>query len=370
MRIAQVSPPWLAVPPAGYGGIEWVVALLADGLAERGHDVTLFATGDSRTKARLEFVFERAPGPKFINEIWHDSLHTLHAFRDPDAFDVYHLHAPFSSLAAAAALRVPAVHTLHGAFDPEMRWLYSLVKDRLWFVAISEAQRAHMPDLNYAGVVYNGVDLPLYPFRAEKEDFLLFLGRAAPEKGVLRAVLTAREAGMRLVVAVKVAHPTEEKHWRDEVLPAMPPDATVLGEITLQEKVDLLSRARAVLFPIDWEEPFGLVMTEAMACGTPVIATPRGSVPEIVVDGETGFVVSVEDYPREAAMALRRLGEIDPVACRERVETRFSKEAMVAGYERVYGLAADQPRGSEPSVGGLDPTGPAVAPVRDASAPT
>jgi glycosyltransferase involved in cell wall biosynthesis len=195
-----------------------------------------------------------------------------------------------------------------------------------------------MPALNYAGVVYNGVNVPDYPFRRaeEKEEFVLFLGRAAPDKGALRAVQAAKEAGERIVLAVKVAHADEERHWNDDVLPALPADATVMGEITLGEKVDLLSRAKAVLFPIDWDEPFGLVMTEAMACGTPVIATPRGSVPEVVVDGETGFVVSVEDYPQEAAAALRRLGEIDPAACRARVEEKFSKESMVAGYVDVF----------------------------------
>jgi glycosyltransferase involved in cell wall biosynthesis len=343
VRVGLVAPPWLAVPPKGYGGIEWVVALLADGLAGRGHDVTLFATGDSVTRARLEFVFPQAPGPKAINDIILDTLHTLHAFRDPSRFDVFHVHTPFSALAVAASLPVPAVHTVHGSFTESMRRIYAEVGDRVWYVAISEAQRAQMPELRYAGVVYNGVDVGRYPFRREKEGFVLFLGRAAPEKGVLRAVLAAREAGVPLVLAVKVADPVEEVHWNDEVVPNLPPGTVTLGEVSLEEKLDLLSRARAVLFPIDWDEPFGLVMAEAMACGTPVIATPRGAAPEVVADGVTGFVVSVEGYPQEAARAIERLGEIDPAACRARVEERFSKEAMVAGYERVYELAVGRP---------------------------
>jgi glycosyltransferase involved in cell wall biosynthesis len=342
MRIAQIAPPWLAVPPKGYGGIEWVVSLLADGLVERGHEVTLFATGDSSTKATLDYAFAQAPGPRLINDIWHDVVHTLHSFRHLEAFDVFHIHAPWSALAVGASIGRPAVYTLHGSFTDQMRRIYEEVGDRVWYVAISQAQRAHMPELRYAGVVYNGVDLPAYPFRPaeEKDDFVLFLGRAAPEKGVLRAVRAAREAGQRLVCAVKVAEATEQQHWEREVLPEMPADATVLGEISVEEKMDLLARARAVLFPIDWDEPFGLVMTEAMACGTPVIATPRGSVPEVVADGETGFIVSVENYPREAAAALERLAEIDAAACRTRVDRLFSKDAMVAGYERVYELAA------------------------------
>jgi len=336
VRIAEVSPPWLAVPPKGYGGIEWVVALLADGLAERGHDVTLFATGDSVTKARLDYAFDTAPGPKLINDIWHDTIHTLHTYRHPEDFDVFHVHSPWSALVVPATLGLPLVHTLHGSFTPEMRRLYAAMGDRVRYVAISENQRSHMPELPYAGVVYNGIDVPAYPFRKQKEDFVLFLGRAHPDKGVLRAVLAAKQAGTPLVVAVKVAHEDEERHWNEDVLPAMPANATVLGEVTNAEKLDLLSRAKAVLFPIDWDEPFGLVMPEAMVCGTPVIATPRGSVPEIVADGETGFVVSVENYPAEAAARLERLDEIDPAACRARVEARFSREAMVEGYEAAF----------------------------------
>ncbi len=336
MRIAQVSPPWLAVPPKGYGGIEWVVALLADGLAERGHDVTLFATGDSVTRAKLEYAFAEAPGPRLINDIWHDTVHTMLAYRDPSRFDVFHVHSPWSALVAGAMSGIPTVHTLHGSFTDEMRRLYAEVADRVWFVAVSEDQKRHMEDLRYGGVVYNGIDLDRYPFRARKEDFVLFLGRAAPDKGLRRAVLAAREARVRLVCALKIAHHEEEEEWERNVKPILPADAEILGEVTHERKADLLSRARAVLFPIDWDEPFGLVMTEAMACGTPVIATPRGSVPEVVADGETGFIVSVENYAREAAERLGHLGEIDPAACRARVQEGFSKEAMVAGYERVF----------------------------------
>jgi glycosyltransferase involved in cell wall biosynthesis len=348
MRIAEIAPPWLAVPPYGYGGIEWVVSLLADGLAEAGHEVTLFATGDSTTKARLDFAIDKAPGPEHINDVWYDTLHTVHAFRNPDRFDLIHIHSPWSALAAGVAVDRAVVHTVHGSFSPEMRRLYSEVTDRVWFVAISESQRDHMPELPYAGVAYNGIDLDRYPFRRDKEDFLLFLGRADPDKGPLRAVLAAREAGLRLFIAVKVAHPKEREHWERDVRPMLGPDTIVLGEISHEEKIDLLGRARAVLFPIDWEEPFGLVMAEAMACGTPVLATPRGAVPEVVEDGRTGFILPVEDYPARAAIALRDVGDLDPLACRRRVEECFSKEAMVAAYEGAFRIALEDPRSEAP----------------------
>jgi glycosyltransferase involved in cell wall biosynthesis len=338
VRIAQVAPPWLAVPPKGYGGIEWIVALLADGLAEAGHDVTLFATGDSVTKAALRYVFDEAPGSEAINSPGPDAAHALEALRNPAEFDVYHVHAPFAELVGAVMAGVPVVHTLHGEFSPVWREIYSRIADRVWYVAISESQRAQMPELRYAGVVYNGIDLDRYPLRTEKEDFVLFLGRTAPEKGVRRAVETARLTGDRLVLAVKVAAEHEEAEWA-AVEPMLPENAEVLGEVTHEEKVELLQRAKAVLFPIDWEEPFGLVMAEAMACGTPVIATPRGAAPEVVEDGRTGWIVSVAGYPEEAAARLQRLEEIDPHACREHVRAHFSKETMVAGYERVYELA-------------------------------
>jgi glycosyltransferase involved in cell wall biosynthesis len=340
VRIAQVCPPWLAVPPKGYGGIELVAALLADGLVEAGHEVTLFATGDSSTKAQLEFVYEVALGTTKINDIVLDTTHSLFAMQNVrDRFDLLHVHTPFSALAAAIETGVPTVHTLHGSFTPEMSRLYSYVGGRAWFVAISQAQRTFRPQLRYAGVVHNGIDLDEYEVNEKKDDFLLFLGRATPEKGWRRAIDTALLVGTPLISAVKIAEPIERREWEENIRPNLPPDFEVLGEISHAEKVDLLRRAKAVLFPIDWPEPFGLVMVEAMACGTPVIGTPRGAVPEVIEDGVTGWVVEVDDYPAHAAERLSRLHEIDPYRCRDRVARLFSKESMLAGYEDAYSIA-------------------------------
>jgi glycosyltransferase involved in cell wall biosynthesis len=337
MRIAQVSPPWVAVPPRGYGGIEWIVSFLSDGLADRGHDVTLFATGDSETTAKLEFAFEEAPGPTSNNSIWHDTVHQALVHRDTSRFDLIHQHTYWSGMVAALNLELPVVHTLHRALTPEMRRVYEPVADRVWFVALSEAQRSTMPELRYAGVVHNGIDTSIYPLQKDKEDFLLFLGRTNPDKGALRAVEAARAAGMPLVMSVKLAEPVEEDHFKEEIEPVLWDGVTVIREAPHDEKVDLLGRARAVLFPIDWEEPFGLVMVEAMSSGTPVIATPRGAVPEVIEDGVTGFIVPVEGYAEAAADALKRLDEIDPQVCRARVEERFTKDRMIDDYVDLYG---------------------------------
>jgi glycosyltransferase involved in cell wall biosynthesis len=212
--------------------------------------------------------------------------------------------------------------------------LYSRVARRHWFVAISESQRSMAPEnLRWAGVVYNGIPMDRYPLRQDKDDFLFFLGRADEEKAPHLAILAARQAGRRLVLCATTKNERERAYWASEVEPILGEDVEVRGEVSAEEKVELLGRAAALLFPIQWAEPFGLVMTEAMACGTPVVAWRDGSVPEVVADGVTGFVVgSVE----EMAAAVGRVGELDPRVLRARVEERFSAEAMVTGYERAY----------------------------------
>jgi glycosyltransferase involved in cell wall biosynthesis len=333
MRIAQIAPPWFAVPPLRYGGIEWVVALLADGLADRGHDVTLFASGGSKTRAKLVTVFDDPPGGEHIGEAFYDVVHASTAYLDADEFDLIHDHSGLIGPAIGAHVGKPVVHTLHGPFTDEAKRVYTLLSGRIWYVAISQAQRAFCPDLSYVGTVHNGIDLDRYPFRSEKDDFLLFLGRINREKGPEIAVEVAHRTKRKLVMAIKMAEKPEEIYWKEKVEPLLDGSEEILGEITVEEKADLLARASAVLFPIQWPEPFGLVMTEAMATGTPVISFPYGAAPEVIVDGVTGFLVSSVD---EMCAAVERVGEIDPDACRRHVEARFSDDAMVAGYLAAF----------------------------------
>lgn len=336
LRIALVAPPWLPVPPPGYGGTERVIALLADGLVARGHDVTLFAAKGSRTAARLVAPLDEAP--PFIGSAPDDDIfHTLAAFlaaTEDNEFDVIHDHTSLGpALASMCPDRPPVVHTLHGPWTPAVRRKLGLANGRVHYVAISDAQRRENPTVAYAGVVHNGVDLDTHPFRATKEDFLVFVGRINPEKGPEIAIDVARAAGLPLTMIVKRAEPNELEYWDEVVAPRLGPDVTVLEQPPHDVKVDLMGRARATLCPINWPEPFGLVIAESLACGTPVITCPLGAAPEIVVDGVTGFLCTT---PEEMVEAVGRVGDISPAACRGHVEREFSGAAMVRGYERVY----------------------------------
>jgi glycosyltransferase involved in cell wall biosynthesis len=334
MRIAVIAPPWYPVPPSGYGGIEWVVALLADGLTDRGHEVTLFAPPGSETEAQLVPPLGTIPPEELIGDPWYEAAHAVSAYERGSEFDLLHDHTGPVGASIGAMRDALTVHTLHGPFTDQTSMLYRRIARRHWFVAISHSQRSMgPPKLRWGGVVYNGIPTDRYPFREDKEDFLLFLGRADEEKAPHLAIEAARRAGRRLVMCVTTKNQRERAYWAEQVEPLLDDDVEVRGECDQEQKAELLARAAALLFPIQWPEPFGLVMTEAMACGTPVVAWRNGSVPEVVSDGETGFVVSSVE---EMAAAVARLGELDPHVMRAWVKERFSAEAMVAGYERVY----------------------------------
>jgi glycosyltransferase involved in cell wall biosynthesis len=338
-----LSPPWFPVPPTGYGGIEWVVSLLADGLMDAGHDVTLFASGDSHTKARLAAVHQVAPSEWIGRSFW-ELRHVLYCYERADEFDVIHDHSgPFAG-AVSAAIDTPVVHTVHGPLDGEPGQLYDQVTHiapKLGLISLSMNQRKPRPDYNWVANVPNALDLSVYPFRPQRGEYLLFLGRMSPDKGAHRAVAVAMEAGLPLKIAGKLRERKEKEYFEEFVAPHLGDGIEFLGEVSHGQKVELLQHARATLFPIEWEEPFGLVMIESMACGTPVIATRRGSVPEVIEHGRSGIIV--EDY-RIIPEALEEADRIEPIECRRFVEERFSPSRMVAGYVRAYREAVERTR--------------------------
>jgi glycosyltransferase involved in cell wall biosynthesis len=333
LRIAMVAPPWFEVPPRGYGGIEAVCAGLVDQLVAGGHRVTLIGAGRDRTGADFVATFPEPPSAR-LGEPVPEVLHAAAVARILDGLDVdlVHDHTLAGPLLAAGR-PVPTVVTAHGPVDGELGDYYRQLGDRVALVAISDIQRRSAPDLPWMATVHNGIDVDAYPFRTNKEDFLLFLGRFAPEKGAHLAIDAARAAGHSILLAGKCNEQAEQAYFLAEISPRMGPDVWLFGEADAAAKQDLLSRARCLVFPTCWKEPFGMVLIEALACGTPVVALDRGSVPEIVVNGVTGFVCG---DAAELPAAIEAPGTLDPRRWRGQVRERFHLSAMVAGYEAVY----------------------------------
>jgi glycosyltransferase involved in cell wall biosynthesis len=341
VRIAVISPVWFPVPPTGYGGIEWVVSLLADGLVDAGHEVTLFASGDSRTKARLSAVYEHAPS-ELIGRSLPELHHALACFEREEDFDVINDHSGLPAAALGGALETPFLHTIHGPLDAEGGVIYEQigrVSPRVGFISVSLNQRKPKPHLNWAANVPNALDFSLYPVKPHPGEYLLFLGRMSPDKGCHRAIAVATELGLPLKIAGKNREPKEREYFGQYVAPHLNERIQYMGEVTHGEKVELLQDARATLFPIEWEEPFGLVMIESMACGTPVIASRWGAVPEVIEHGRSGIIV--ESY-RQMAAALEEADRLDPLECRRYAEERFSAERMVADYVGAYREAIER----------------------------
>ncbi|MEP9352655.1 glycosyltransferase family 4 protein [Xanthobacter sp. KR7-65] len=347
MRIAQVAPLIESVPPRRYGGTERIVSYLTEELVRAGHEVTLFASGDSLTAAHLEPMCETGlrltPGP--VDPIVHHMVMLEEVRRRANDFDVMHVHLDLLHYPVLREEQARCLTTLHGRLDlPAVHRLYSCYED-FPLISISDHQRLPMPPVNWAGTIHHGLPKDLLPFSPKASGYLAFLGRISPEKRPDRAIEIAAKAGMPLKIAAKVDR-ADLAYWEDVIKPMVDstPGVEFIGEIDERQKADFLGGAAALLFPIDWPEPFGLVMIEAMSCGTPVIAFARGSVPEVLEEGVTGFLVeSVEE-------AIERVGEIDRLdraAIRRIFEQRFSAERMardyVAIYQRLAARAGEKP---------------------------
>jgi len=335
MRIAVIAPVWFPVPPTGYGGIELVVSLLADGLADAGHDVTLFASGGSHSTAKVVSPMAEPPDPRELGNPWYDAFHALSAYTQVDGFDIVHDHAGIVGPVCGAMLRgrPPVVHTLHGPWTPQTRLFYGLVAEHLHLVTVCNAQQVDNPDVPYLATVHNGIDLDAYPYREEKEDALVYIGRSNPDKGPKEAINIARRAGLPLRMILKRGEAPEREYFEHEIEPLLASDIELYENVSHEDKVDMLGTACAMIFPIRWPEPFGLVMVEAMACGTPVVTTNWGAAPELVDDGVTGFRRDGDD---DLVEAIGRARSLSPADCRARVVQRFSAQAMVRGYEEVF----------------------------------
>ncbi|MFC4588288.1 glycosyltransferase family 4 protein [Sphaerisporangium corydalis] len=333
LRIAMVAPPWSEVPPRGYGGIEAMLSDLVGGLHRLGHEITLIGAGRTSTKVPFLRTYRRAPCER-IGETMPEVLHAAMASRLLSGLeaDLVHDHTLAGPLTAHAR-STPTLVTCHGPAVGELGEYYRVLGDRVSLVAISLAQRTFAPDLNWVGQVYNAVDTRTFPFTERKEDWVLWIGRFAADKGAHLAIDAARAAGRRIVLAGKLVEPAEHAYFDEHVRPRLGPDARYEGEADLVRKRRLMAAARCLLFPITWQEPFGMVMIEAMACGTPVVALGLGAVPEVVVDGVTGFV---RDHPHELPAAVEAAGGLRPADIRAHVERDFDVTSMAAGYERVY----------------------------------
>jgi glycosyltransferase involved in cell wall biosynthesis len=340
LRIALLAPPWIPVPPPGYGGIELVLAELAGALVRAGHDVTLLAAPGSTSDARVVVLLDHAH-PEAIGETMHEADNVGAAFdvvaaaaAEGRPFDLLHDHSGFSLFAVADRIGVPVLQTLHGPFTDPVRAFYRRHARKAAVSALSRAQMAGgPPELRWAGVIPNPLDVAGWPFRHDKGDHLLWIGRMTPEKGPHRAIAAARAAGRRLVLAGPI-QAGQERFFAEEVEPQVDGDAVCYLDVVGGEaKQELFAASAAMLMPIRWPEPFGMVMIEAMACGTPVIAFPEGAAADVVIDGHCGYLV-----PDEAAMvqAIGRLDRIDPAACRDAVAARYDADVVATAYEATY----------------------------------
>lgn len=333
MRVGLIAPPWLPVPPEGYGGTELMLDLLARGLQAAGHEVLLYTTGDSTCPVPRASVLEHSDTLRMgcsVPEI----RHVRHAYAALADCDVIHDHTVVGPIYAGTITAPPVVTTNHGPFNAELNDVFLAMAGRVPVIAISNSQASSAdPGISLAGVIHHGIDVDRFPVGAGDGGYLVFLGRMAPEKGARRAAAIARAAKRRLLIAAKMREPLERRYFEEEVRPLLGDGVEYVGEVGLERKIELLRDAEALVNPIRWPEPFGLVMIEALACGTPVLTFKEGAAPEIVEHGITGFLCGDE---ADMADHLARIGELDRAACREAAASSFSLERMVADHVAVY----------------------------------
>ncbi|MCU0549873.1 MAG: glycosyltransferase family 4 protein [Leptolyngbya sp. Prado105] len=336
MRIAQIAPLWETVPPPAYGGAELVVSLLTEELVRRGHEVTLFATGDSTTQAKLEAIHPSALrlDPAVKEHSVYEAMQLNQVYSQAEEFDIIHSHIGFAALACAQIVKTPTVHTLHGTFSLDNQKAFSLSKSQA-YVSISNTQREQRLGLNYVATVYNGIDPSTHQFYPKPDhlSYLAFLGRLSPEKGPHHAIEIAKRTGHVLKMAGKIDR-VDIDYFEQEIKPHIDgQQIQYLGEANHVQKNYLMGNAIATLFPITWREPFGLVMVESMVAGTPVVALALGATSEVIAHEKTGFLCQTID---ECVAAVHRIDQLDRVNCRKHVEENFSVKQMVDGYEAVY----------------------------------
>lgn len=332
LKVGLLAPPWAAIPPASYGGTEAVVCQLAQGLTAAGHEVLLYATGDSTAPVPTAYGMATADWDR-VGRGEVELPHVMGGYEALAGCDIIHDHTLLGPAWALASGYDRVVTTCHGPFSGELRAIYRRYGKRIPVVAISRDQAARAPEITVDRVIHHGLDAGEYPVGAGDGDYLLFLGRMTPDKGVREAVLAARAAGEPLIIAAKNREPDEQAYFADEIRPLLTDDVHVAGEVGGDAKLGLLGGAKALLNPIQWAEPFGLVMIEAMACGTPVIARPMGAAPEIVDIGSTGFLCGDHD---ELVAAIQRVGQLSRDACRVAVMQRFSTDRMTADHVALY----------------------------------
>jgi len=344
MRVAMLSPIAWRTPPRHYGPWESVVSLLTEGLVERGIDVTLFATADSQTRAKLRAVCPRGyeEDPEILPKVW-ECLHISELFEQGDEFDLIHNQFDYLPLTYMKMTSTPVLTTIHGFSSPKILPVYKKYNGRAFYVAISQADKS--PELDYIATIHHGIDLGLFTLQPQPGDYLLFFGRIHKEKGTRECIEIAGKFGMKLIIAGIIQ---DQQYFEREVKPLLHDEKAVYAGPAGPEKRDrLLGGAYALLHPINFDEPFGLSVIEAMACGTPVVAYNRGSMPEVIADGLSGFIVSSSE---EAIEALARVKTLDRALCRRWVEEKFSRVRMVDDYIRVYEtiLAANKRRSRPP----------------------